>query len=137
MRTFRLVMIAAGVACASSAMAGDIAPGGTLRAAYLGTNPAQAMRDPATGEVRGPAYDLARELARRNNVPLEFKPIAGPPAVIEAVKNAEADIGFVAYEATRLGAGEFSPTYMLVRQGVSVADGSPFTAVSAFRPPGP
>ena len=57
MRTFRLVMIAAGVACASSAMAGDIAPGGTLRAAYLGTNPAQAMRDPATGEVRGAAYD--------------------------------------------------------------------------------
>ena len=103
MITFRLVMIAVAVACATSAVAGDLAPGGTLRAAYLGTNPAQAMRDPATGEVRGAAYDLARELARRNNVPLEFKPIAGPPAVIEAVKNAEADIGFVAYEATRLG----------------------------------
>jgi hypothetical protein len=29
----------------------------------------------------------SRELARRNNVPLEFKPIASPPAVIEAVKN--------------------------------------------------
>src|SRR5439155_16008707 len=76
MRTFRLVMIAAALACDTSVMAGDIAPGGTLRAIYLGSNPAQAMRDPATGEVRGPAYDLARELARRNNVPLEFKPIA-------------------------------------------------------------
>ena len=130
MRTFRLVMIAAGVACASSAMAGDIAPGGTLRAAYLGTNPAQAMRDPATGEVRGPAYDLARELARRNNVPLEFKPIAGPPAVIEAVKNAEADIGFVAYEATRLGTVDFSQTYMLVRQSFLVLDGSPIRAIA-------
>src|ERR1700746_2290580 len=70
MRTFRLVMIAAVLTCGTSAMAGDIAPGGTLRATYLGTNPAQAMRDPATGEVRGPAYDLARELARRNNEPL-------------------------------------------------------------------
>jgi len=130
MRTFRLVMIAAGVACATSAMAGDIAPGGTLRAAYLGTNPAQAMRDPATGEVRGPAYDLARELARRNNVPLEFKPIAGPPAVIEAVKNAEADIGFVAYEATRLGTVDFSQTYMLVRQSFLVLDGSPIKAIA-------
>ena len=48
----------------------SIAPGGTLRAAYLGTNPAQAMRDPTTGELRGPAYDLARELARRNQTPL-------------------------------------------------------------------
>ena len=130
MRTFCLVMIAAGVACAPSAMAGDIAPGGTLRAAYLGTNPAQAMRDPATGEVRGAAYDLARELARRNNVPLEFKPIAGPPAVIEAVKNAEADIGFVAYEATRLGTVDFSQTYMLVRQSFLVLDGSPIRAIA-------
>src|SRR6266540_3507052 len=120
MRTFRLLMIAAGLACGPAAMAGDIAPGGTLRAAYLGTNPAQAMRDPATGEVRGVAYDLARELARRNNVPLEFKPIAGPPA----------DIGFVAYEATRLGTVEFSQTYMLVRQSFLVLDGSPIKAIA-------
>ena len=103
MRAFHFVMIAAALASGSSVMAGDVVPGDTLRAAYLGTNPAQAMRDAATGEVRGAAYDLARELARRNNVRLEFKPIAGPPAVIAAVKNGEADIGFVAYEATRLG----------------------------------
>ena len=55
MRAFRLVMIAASLDCGTYAMAGDIAPGATLRAAYLGTNPAQAMRDPATGELRGPA----------------------------------------------------------------------------------
>src|SRR5215510_1790354 len=130
MRTSRLVMIAAVLACGTSAVAHGIAPGGTLRAVYLGTNPAQAMRDPATGEVRGPAYDLARELARRNNVPLEFKPIAGPPAVIEAVKNAEADIGFVAYEATRLGTVDFSQTYMLVQQSFLVLDGSAIRSVA-------
>jgi polar amino acid transport system substrate-binding protein len=130
MRTFRLVMIAAMLACDTCAIAGDIAPGDTLRAAYLGTNPAQAMRDPATGEVRGAAYDLARELARRNNLPLEFKPIASPPAVIEAVRKGEADIGFVAYEATRLGTVEFSQTYMLVRQSFLVLDGSPVKAIA-------
>src|SRR5262249_3563968 len=130
MRTFRLAMIAAVLVCGTSVMAGDIAPGGTLRTAYLGTNPAQAMRDPATGEVRGPAYDLARELARRNNVPLEFKPIASPPAVIEAVKNGEADIGFVAYETTRLGMVEVSQTYMLVQQSFLVLDGSPIKAIA-------
>jgi len=123
-------MIAAVLACGRSAMAGDVAPGSTLRAAYLGTNPAQARRDPATGEVRGPAHDLARELAHRNNVPLDFKPVAGPPAVIEAVKNGAADIGFVAYEATRLGTVEFSQTYMLVRQSFLVLDGSPIKAVA-------
>ena len=130
MRIFRLIMIAAALARGTSVMAGDIAPGGTLRAIYLGSNPAQAMRDPATGEVRGPAYDLAREIARRDNVALEFKPIVSPPAVIEAVKNAEADIGFVAYEATRLGTVEFSQTYMLVRQSFLVLDGSPIKAVA-------
>src|SRR5437899_9470527 len=130
MRTFRLMIIAAALASATSVMAGDIAPGGTLRAIYLGSNPAQAMRDPATGEVRGPAYDLARELARRNNVPLEFKPIVSPPAVIEAIKNAEADIGFVAYEATRIGTVDFSQTYMLVRQSFLVLDGSPIRAIA-------
>jgi polar amino acid transport system substrate-binding protein len=128
LRAFRPVMIAALLACGPPAMAGDVAPGGTLRAVYLGTNPAQAMRDPATGEVRGPAYDLARELARRDHAALEFKPIPGPPAVIEAVKNG--DVGFVAYEATRLGTVEFSQTYMLVRQSFLVLDGSSIKAIA-------
>src|SRR5260370_6447007 len=63
-------------------------------------------------------------------VRLEFKPIAGPPAVIEAVKNGQADIGFVAYEETRLGMVEFSQTYMLVRQSFLVLDGSPIRAIA-------
>jgi polar amino acid transport system substrate-binding protein len=130
MRTPRLVTIAALLACGTPAIAGDITPGGTLRAIYLGTNPAQATRDPATGAVRGPAYELARELARRNNMPLEFNPIAGPPAVIEAVKNGTADIGFVAYEATRLGTVEFSQTYMLVRQSFLVLENSPIRTIA-------
>jgi polar amino acid transport system substrate-binding protein len=129
-------MFAAVLACGTSAMAGDIVPGGMLRAVYLGTNPAQAMRDPATGEIRGPAYDLASELARRNNVPLEFKPIATPSAVIDAVRNGDADVGFVAYEATRLGMVEFSQTYMLVRQSFLVLDGSPIKAITDIDRPG-
>ena len=130
MRTFGLAMITTLIGCHEPAWANDLAPTGTLRAAYLGTNPAQAMRDPATGEIRGPAYELARDLAGRNKVPLAFRPIAGPPAVIEAVKNGEADIGFVAYEATRLGTVEFSQTYMLVRQSFLVLDDSPIKAIA-------
>jgi polar amino acid transport system substrate-binding protein len=87
MRMFAFAMVAILIGCPEPTAANDLAPTGTLRAVYLGTNPAQALRDASTGEIRGPAYELARELARRNNVPLEFKPIASPPAVIEAVKN--------------------------------------------------
>ena len=47
---------------ASFAFAQNIAPGGTLRAAYLANNPAQAVRDLVSGEIRGASADLAREL---------------------------------------------------------------------------
>ena len=83
--------------------------------------PAQAIRNAQTGEMRGASYDLATELAKRIGKPLDFKPTANPPAVIEAVRTGQADIGFVAYEATRLGTVEFSQTYMLVQQSVSGA----------------
>jgi polar amino acid transport system substrate-binding protein len=121
-----LLLLHAGVAVAQT----DIAPGGTLRAAYLSSNPAQAQRNPQTGEVRGASYDLAVELARRLGKPLAFMPIANPPAVIEAVRSGQADIGFVAYEATRVGTVEFSQTYMLTQQSFLVLADSPIRAVA-------
>jgi polar amino acid transport system substrate-binding protein len=107
-----------------------IAPGGALRAVYLATNPAQSVRDPATGAVRGASVDLANELAKRAGVPLDFKPAPNPPAVIAAIKDGQGDIGFVAYEATRLGTVEFSQTYMLVQQSFLVLDGSSIHTVA-------
>jgi polar amino acid transport system substrate-binding protein len=108
----------------------EIAPTGTLRAAYLATNPAQAIRDAQTGEVRGVSFDMARELAKRVGKPLDFKPTASPPAVIDAVRNGQADIGFVAYEATRLGTVEFSQTYILVQQSFLVLGDSTIHAMA-------
>ena len=96
----------------SLAFAQDIAPGGTLRAAYLANNPAQAVRDPVSGEIRGASADLARELARRRNAPVVFLPLTNPPTVIEAVAKGNADIGFVAYAPERVGTVEFSQIYM-------------------------
>jgi polar amino acid transport system substrate-binding protein len=101
-----------------------IAPGGTLRAVYLGGNPAQAVQDRATGVIRGASADLARELGRRIGMPVEIKPVANPKAVIDAVSGAEADIGFVAFEPSRAGTVEFSQSYMLVRQSFLVLEGS-------------
>jgi len=113
---------------AASAQA-ELAPTGTLRAVYLGTNPAQTSKGP-DGELRGASANLARELAKRIGKPLDIKPAANPPAVIEAVKNGQADIGFVAYEATRLGTVEFSQTYMLVQQSFLVLGDSSLRSVS-------
>ena len=107
------------------ALAGDrdIAPGGTLRAAYLGGNPAQAVRDP-NGAIRGVSADVARELARRTGVPVEFKPLANPKAVIDAVTGGDADIGFIAYAPERAGTVEFSQAYVMSGQGFLVLEES-------------
>jgi polar amino acid transport system substrate-binding protein len=109
--------------------ANDVAPHGILRAVYLATNPAQAVRDPASGEMRGASADLARELAKRLNVPLKFEPSANPATVIEAIAKGDADIGFVAYAPERVGTVEFSQTYMLVQQSFIVPENSPIKSV--------
>lgn len=108
----------------SPAFANDLAPGGTLRAVYLSSNPAQAVQDKATGEIRGASADLARELSRRNNMPMTLRGLPDPPAVIEAVNKGEADIGFVAFAPERVGTVEFSQVYMLVQQSFLVREDS-------------
>lgn len=122
--------VAAGLLLAVPAWAGELAAGDRLRAVFLATNPAQARIDPATGERRGPSLDLARELARRDGLRLEFRAVDDPPAVVEAVRSGNADVGFVAFEATRLGSVEFSQAYMLVRQSFLVAEASPIRTVT-------
>lgn len=102
-----------------------LAPTGTLRAVYLGSNPAQARCDPVTGEARGVCPDLAAELGRRLGVPVMLTPCSGAGTVIDAVRQGAADIGFVAYAPERAGTVAFSQTYMLVEQSFMVPDASP------------
>jgi polar amino acid transport system substrate-binding protein len=122
---------------ATSAHAADIlAPTGTLRAVYLGNNPAQAVRDPVTGEARGASADLARELGKRHNVPVVLNAASSPAAVIEAVTKGEADIGFVAFAPERVGTVAFSQVYMLVQQSFIVPDASAIQGVADIDKPG-
>jgi polar amino acid transport system substrate-binding protein len=115
---------------AALADASALAPIGTLRAVYLAGNPAQAVRDAATGEIRGASADLARELGKRLNVPVTIAPSTNPQTVIDAVAKGEADIGFVAYAPSRTGTVEFSQTYMLVRQSFLVPEASALKSVA-------
>jgi polar amino acid transport system substrate-binding protein len=104
--------------------------GGALRAAYLKANPAHAVADPAGGELRGVAVDLARELARRRGVAAALMGLDSPQAVLDAVHDGKADIGFVAYNPERAGAVEFTQPYLLVQQTFIVAATSTIRAVA-------
>src|SRR6266536_2354264 len=52
-----------------------LAPTGTLRAAYIVANVAQARLDPATGTVSGVIADITRELGRQADVPVTIAPL--------------------------------------------------------------
>jgi polar amino acid transport system substrate-binding protein len=92
--------------------ASALAPTGTLRAAFIGDNPVQGKVEKGTGSTSGIVPDLARELARRVGVAHEILPLANPAAVIAAVREGRADIGFLAFEAARADLVSFSKPYV-------------------------
>lgn len=93
--------------------AADLAPTGMLRASFLGGNPTQGRVDPKTGAVSGPVAEITRELARRLGVPFAITPAANVRGVLDAVKAHAADIGFLAFDATRAAEVDFSEPYAL------------------------
>lgn len=108
----------------------ELAPTGTLRATYIATNPVQAFVDPATREVRGPAAELTRELARRAGVPFTITGANGVQGVIDSVRNGTADIGFVAYDPVRAEQVDFAQNYALAQNSYLVPENSPIRSVA-------
>ena len=91
-----------------------LAPTGTLRAAFLGDNPALGRVDKQTGTVTGPVADVVKELARRLGVPYALIPSPGTPDIIARLNAGTADIGFFAYNAGRATQVDFSPPWLLM-----------------------
>ena len=107
----------------------SLAPTGTLRVAFLGTNPVHGRVDPQTGTITGPVADLVAELAKRRGVP--FRLIAAPDArgVIAHVQSGEADAGVLAYEAARAREVDFAGGFAVMFNGYLVRGDSPLKAV--------
>jgi polar amino acid transport system substrate-binding protein len=91
-----------------------LAPGGTLRAAFLGDNPSLGRVDRATGTVTGPVAEMVKELARRMGVPYKLIPVPNARVVAESVLNGSADMGFMAYNAGRAKEVDFSEPWLLM-----------------------
>ena len=106
------------------------APTGTLRAVFLESNPVQGRIDAKTGAVTGPANDLTRELGRQLGVPVSIKGVANAKAVIDAVKDRKADIGFLAFDPSRAADVDFSDVYALSWSSYLVPVDSPLHAVA-------
>ena len=111
-------------------LAAILAPTGTLRVVYIAGNPVQAFVDPATKEARGPAAEIARELAKRAGVPVTITGVRGADGVLESMKNRSADIGFLAYDEKRASQVDFSQNYALAQNTYIVVENSPIKSVA-------
>lgn len=114
---------------ASSETKAAVVPTGKLRVAFLAV-PIYATKDPATGELKGVAIDLGKELARRVGVPFDPVVYPNPPALIGGAKSGAWDVALMGINTERAAAVDFSAPYMeveqgyLVRAGVSIATAS-------------
>ena len=97
----------------SDARIADIVKAGKIRAG-LAVAPIMAMKDAKTGELRGVAVDLARELAAQIGVQLEQVPYARPGAVMAGLKSNAWDLAFLGIDPSRSAEADFTPAYLEV-----------------------
>ncbi|MEU0529533.1 transporter substrate-binding domain-containing protein [Amycolatopsis tolypomycina] len=117
-----------------SAVAGDLAPTGTLRTAVNLGNPVLAHGTPA--EPGGVTVDLAREVAARLAVPVRFLCFDAARKSFEALTSGAADLGFLAIEPARADRVTFTAPYVLIEGVYAVAEDSPFTTTADVDRPG-
>jgi polar amino acid transport system substrate-binding protein len=90
----------------------DLAPTGTLRAGLNFGNVLLTGKDPATGQARGVAFDMAQELSRRLGVPLQVVPFESAGALADAAAKNVWDVAFLGAEPQRANEISFSPAYV-------------------------
>lgn len=115
--------------CSPAAIA-ELAPTGKLRAAINFSNNLLTARDRATGEPRGIALDLARELGRRLGVPVEIVGYDSPGALADAVTAGVWDVGLIGAEPQRAKEIAFTPAYLEIEATYLVPAGSPIRTIA-------
>ncbi|MGZ8267575.1 MAG: transporter substrate-binding domain-containing protein, partial [Burkholderiales bacterium] len=91
-----------------------LAPSGKLRVGFLVTTPLHATKDPASGELTGPAADLGREMARRLGVPFEPVAYTSFPPVLAGARSGQWDIAMMGITSDREQIVDFTAPYMVV-----------------------
>ena len=109
----------------SPAISASLAPTGTLRAAINYGNAVLAARNAQTGELSGTTVDLARELAKRLNVPVEFTGFPTAGKVVDEVKTGKIDLIFLAIDPLRANEISYTAAYVVIEGAYAVPNASP------------
>jgi polar amino acid transport system substrate-binding protein len=114
----------------------ELAPTGTLRVALNMSNFLLTATDPASGEPRGIAADLGRELAQRLGVPVALLPYPNPGELADAATTGVWDVGLIGAEPQRADAIDFTAAYVEIEATYLVPPGSPLQTIADVDRPG-
>ena len=106
----------------------SLAPSGTLRVGINLGNIVLAQAH-ANGELGGVSVDLARELGRRLNVPVQLERFDAAGKSFEAMKAGKVDIVFLAIEPVRAAEVAFTAPYVIIEGVYLVPQGSALKTV--------
>ena len=114
----------------SPAVRSELAPSGTLRVGLNHGNFLLVTPGSSATEPRGVAPDLARELARRLGVPIEFTKYETAGALGDAVRTGAWDVAFLGAEPQRATEIAFTAAYLEIPATYLVPAGSPIRTLA-------
>lgn len=114
----------------TSAVRGDLAPTGKVRAGINYGNFILATKDKATGESSGVAVDLANDLGRRLGVPVEIVAYDSVAAMGDAAPSGAWDIAFLGSDPAREKIMSFTAAYIELDATYLVPAASPLKNAS-------
>lgn len=117
-----------------TSISADLAPTGVLRASINLGNPVLAQGTP--DEPAGITVDLAREIAARLGVPVEFLCFDAARKSFEAMVEGRADLCFLAIDPAREAEVAFTAPYVVIEGVYAVPTDSALTTVGEVDSPG-
>ena len=103
----------------------SFAPSGTLRVGINLGNPLLANEDAATKKVNGVTIDIANEIGKRTNLPIQLIPFKTAGATVDAIKGGDIDLVFVAIDPVRGADISYTPAYIQIEGAYLVKASSP------------
>ena len=114
----------------------SFAPTGTLRVGINLGNPVLAGTDAQTKLPKGITVDIANEIGKRTGLPVELKTFQTAGATVDAIKEGNIDLIFVAIDPIRGADISYTPAYIQIEGAYMVKANSPLMSNEQVDAPG-
>jgi len=114
----------------------SFAPTGTLRVGINLGNPVLAGVDAQTKLPKGITVDIANEIGKRTGLPVELKTFQTAGATVDAIKEGNIDLIFVAIDPIRGADISYTPAYIQIEGAYMVKANSPLMSNEQVDAPG-